>query len=203
MYGHGTAPPPPPPTSSGTVIGLRVLFAVLPVVTLAVGAWGSMLRVALLRKRTLDWALTVIVGAVGVGGFVLAGSADDESSWQSNLGAGCVLVCMCATPVYFLIMDFLWADTAARRARAVPPVPPMQPNPYASGVMPGQVPGRITGAPGVPGRPPYGYGQQPRPPQAAPPVPSAAPTPPAGPRIHQVRAELDELSDFLRKEEGR
>lgn len=110
---------------------------------------------------------------------------------------------MCATPVYFLIMDFLWADTAARRARAVPPVPPMQPNPYASGVMPGQVPGRITGAPGVPGRPPYGYGQQPRPPQAAPPVPSAAPTPPAGPRIHQVRAELDELSDFLRKEEGR
>lgn len=96
MYGHGTAPPPPPPTSSGTVIGLRVLFAVLPVVTLAVGAWGSMLRVALLRKRTLDWALTVIVGAVGVGGFVLAGSADDESSWQSNLGVEAVCWCACA-----------------------------------------------------------------------------------------------------------
>ena len=31
----------------------------------------------------------------------------------------------------------------------------------------------------------------------------AGATPPSGPRIHQVRAELDELSDFLRKEEGR
>lgn len=37
---------------------------------------------------------------------------------------------------------------------------------------------------------------------APPPYPPAAPLPPS-PRIHQVRAELDELSSLLRRQEGR
>jgi hypothetical protein len=55
---------------------------------------------------------------------------------------------------------------------------------------------------GTPGRPQYGYPPQtPQTPQIGQlPHPSGTPAPP---RINQVRAELDELSDFLRKEEGR
>jgi hypothetical protein len=207
MYGPGTAPPQPRPANRGLVIGLRVLFVVLPVVTLGVGAWGSVLRLAVVLRRPLDWLLMPVVAAAGVGGFVLVGVSQDENDWQSNTGAACLLACMVLTPVYFLIVDIL----GARRARLSPRAgAPMRPNPYAPrhtpgpaprpmpgtvpGPIPGAAPGPVPGAPGIPAGPPYGYGQQHRP---------AAPAQPPGPRIHQVRAELDELSDFLRKEEGR
>ncbi|MFI2211788.1 hypothetical protein [Streptomyces sp. NPDC020141] len=75
---------------------------------------------------------------------------------------------------------------------AHPPVPPPARSPYTA-----------------PPRPPSPYTAQAQPqpqPQSQPPQPSpyTAPAPaPGAPRIEQVRAELDELSDYLRKEQGR
>jgi hypothetical protein len=195
MYGPGTAPPQPRPTR-WTVIVLRVLFTALPVVTIGVCAFGSVLRLDVAQRRPVDWMLTPIVGALGMAGFVMVGVTDGGNSWPSNTGMTFLLVCALVTPTYFLIMDIRAPQNP--QARPAGPVA-AHPYPYAPGPVqgpaPGAVHGHITSAPGVagPGGAFPGYGQQ-RP---------AAPTPPAGPRISQVRAELDELSDFLRKEEGR
>ncbi len=197
MYGPGIAPPQPRPAGRGTVIGLRVLFAVLPVVTLGVGAWGSFLRLALLLRRPLDWALVPLAGVVGTGGFMLVGTGRDDNSWQTNVGTACLLVCMAVTPTYFLIMDI-------RRTRPErgPATAALAPRPYTHpyGYEPGLIPGAAPPATGpghagtsIPGPTPFGHDRR----EPAPPLP------PTGPRIDQVRAELDELSHFLRKEEGR
>lgn len=204
MYGPGTAPPPP--AKRGAVIGLRVLFTVLPMATLGVGAWGSVLRLALLRRRLVDWLVLPVVVVLGVGGFVLVGVSDEDSA-RSDVGVSGIMLCMVAVPVYFLIADILWFSSAALRAGLPGPAlsPLAPPNPYATGSLHGGARGPIPAPPlvpppaGVPGAgmtggTPYGYGQ-------APSTPAAPRTPP--PRINQVRAELDELSDYLRKEEGR
>ena len=221
MYGPGTAPPQLRPAGRGAVIALRVLFCVLPVVTMGVAAWGSVLRLALLRRRTLDWALLPVVAALGIGGFVMVGVSDEEST-ASNVGVSGIFVCMLAVPIYYLVADILWFSTSRPQPR--PPVYAPPANPYATGPIPGPTPGPMTGGthgpiPGpVPGPVPgplpgpqaaHGMtgmtgmtGQSPY--SSAPPVPPQASG--AGnehPRIDQVRAELDELSDYLRKEDGR
>jgi hypothetical protein len=211
MYGPGTAPPPAP--SRALVIGLRVLFTVLPLVTLGVAAWGSVLRLALMRRRTLDWALLPVVAVLGIGGFILIGVSDEDSA-QSNVGAAGIFVCMLAVPVYFLVADILWSSSSdANGAVAAGSYGrPLPPHPYAAGTLHGGARGPIPGGPatpstagmtGTPGRPQYGYGPQtPHTPHPA--TTPATPAPRATPaRINQVRAELDELSDYLRKEEGR
>jgi hypothetical protein len=233
MYGTGS--PQLRPAGRGTVIGLRVLFSVLPVVTLGVAAWGSVLRLALLRRRTLDWALLPIVAVLGIGGFVLVGVSDEDST-QSNVGVSGIFVCMLAVPLYYLVADILWHSPSRPQQ---PPVYAPHMNPYASGPVPrpmtgpmtgpvtgsmtgpvagagtsgahGPVPGPISGPPaahgmaGMTGQSPYGSGSGPVPPAQPPASGSGAGggSGPAHPRIDQVRAELDELSDFLRKEDGR
>ncbi|MFI1094693.1 hypothetical protein [Streptomyces sp. NPDC020917] len=215
MYGPGTGPPPVRPPHRGAVIGLRVLFTVLPVVTLGVGAWGSVLRLAMLRRQAVDWALLPVVAVFGIGGFVLIGSSSDDSP-QSNVGAVGIFACMLAVPVYYLVADLLWHTRPQQQA-----MPPRTANPYATGPVTGPlpgplpgpmngplagtghapVPGPISGPPhhGMTGGLPYASGT-PAPQPTRPPV---AGTGPAHPRIDQVRAELDELSDYLRKEDGR
>jgi hypothetical protein len=225
MYGPGT-PAPPPRANRAVVLGLRVLFAVLPLATLGVGAWGSVLRLAVMRRRRIDWVLLPIVAVLGIGGFILIGESLDNSP-QSQVGAVGIFICMLAVPVYFLVADILWTSSGGRRAQQpaasfphAAPHPPAAGAPHGAGRGPIPGPGPIAGPPGMPpgmttpprtaggpgmsgvdgvsGQPPYAYGP---PPQAQPPAvlaPQAAP-----PRISQVRAELDELSDYLRKEEGR
>lgn len=223
MYGQGTVPPQPRPEQPWAAIGLRVFFTVLPVVTLGAFGWASLLRLALLRRQALDWALFVAAAVIGTGGFVFFGFSHDDNDWQANVGVTCILPCMFIIPVYFLIMDIQRTSRAHRMAAAVAAGYP-HPNSHPHLYGPGSATGHIPGAAGLP---PYGYGagaatgqipglaavhplpqQHPAAPQLQhhhlPQPPTAAPgTPPAGPRIHQVRAELDELSDYLRKEEGR
>jgi hypothetical protein len=228
MYGQGTAPPPPP-ASQAENIGLRVLFTVLPLITLGFGAWGSMLRLAMLLKRTHDWVLLAVSAGLVPIMIVLFANSTDDNDWQINSGAACVLFCMFATPVYFLVVDIRRTGAVARRYLAYQQQmqqqgrqDPRSTNPYSyrsdtgPSAAPGPVQGPISGRPGIPARPPYGYGPAARTPGPAPtPTPSPAtpapmpgpnsaapPAPPApGPRMDQVRAELDELSNLLRKEE--
>ncbi|MFE7414063.1 hypothetical protein [Streptomyces laurentii] len=208
MYGQGYPPPEPPRQQrSGvpaSVIVLRVLFALLPLLSLGLLTWGTALRIALMTRRALDWVLFVVSVAVFVVGVVLMPDEDD-TSLLGDLVVGSVLLCAVGFTAYFLVVDL--RRPARRRAPAasaagvagaatVPPGYPPPFNPYARTVP--QHP--------YPPQPGYGYPQsqsqphqpQPQPLRAAPPATSPAPTP----RIDQVRAELDELSDLLRKDEG-
>ncbi|WP_329132655.1 hypothetical protein OG552_13715 [Streptomyces sp. NBC_01476] len=195
MYGHGTVLPPPRPEHRGVVIGLRVVFTVLPVVSLGLLAWGSTLRLALVRKRPVDWVLVAVTVVIAIVALVLFSNSPDVNSKQANTGGTMLVFAMFCTPVYFLVMDIRRTGTPLVVRSG--PGGYAQGNPYASGIS--QAP-----AGPRPQQPPYGYGHpRPAPPQT-PPLP---PRPPAAtvphPRIEQVRAELDELSDYLRKEEGR
>ncbi|CAG6399397.1 hypothetical protein NMG29_03640 [Streptomyces cocklensis] len=209
MYGPGIAPPQPRPAGRAGVIWLRVLFTALPVLSLGFLAWGSLLRLAIVRRNPLDWALMVLDIVTIIVGYTLVGMAHDNTdSWQSNAGTLTVLVCMFGTPAYYLVMDIRRKDTPPA-GYAMPTGYP--PNPYATGY--GPMPGPVHPGPAHGGIP------RPAPMQTRPPMPSQTPMPtpvptpmpaqtsaPAQPpvqRMDQVRAELDELSDYLRKEEGR
>ncbi|WP_327290808.1 hypothetical protein [Streptomyces sp. NBC_01198] len=209
MYGPGIAPPQPRPAGRATVLWLRVLFTALPVLSLGFLAWGSLLRLALVRKNPLDWALMVIDIVAIVVGYTLVGLAHDNTdTWQSNAGTLTVLVCMFGTPAYFLVMDI--RGKGPRPAGYTTPTG-YPPNPYATGYGPVPAPmgaGREQG--GIPRSAPM-QSQAPTPTPTPTPMPPHTPMParppvsgqsPA-PRIDQVRAELDELSDYLLKEEGR
>ncbi|MFG1809164.1 hypothetical protein [Streptomyces sp. NPDC049040] len=207
MYGPGIAPPQPRPAGRGVVIWLRVIFTALPVLSLGFLAWGSLLRLAVVRRHPLDWALMVLDIVAIIIGYTLVGLAHDNTdSWQSNAGTLTVLVCMFGTPAYFLVMDIRRKDT--RPAGYAMPTGYAPQNPYASSY--GPTPGPMHGGPvhGGIARPAPMQTQSPMPAQTSMPTPTPVPeqTPPPAqpqPRINQVRAELDELSDYLRKEEGR
>ncbi|MGW5737603.1 MULTISPECIES: hypothetical protein [Streptomyces] len=196
MHGHGYAPQQPPPTSGSTHVTLRVVFVVLAVVTCGLLAWAPMLRLALVTRKAYDWALFGLVTALDVTALVLVGidPGEDEFQGPGNTGMVVLLTTLLAAVAYYLFADIRHFSR-------------YRPQPYGGYPAPG---------------PAYGYPQQPGPapvhPQATqpqpphlqptqphqPPVQQTPPPPtrPAPARIHQVQAELDELSDYLRKQEG-
>ncbi|MBT2452942.1 hypothetical protein J7F03_39130 [Streptomyces sp. ISL-43] len=187
MQGPGIPPQHGHQPSTGGAVGLRVLFALLPVLSCGLLAWGTMLRLALVTRKSRDWWL---LGASVAAEFlwVLLSGLDptpDNSGWQANLGAACTIATGVAVTAYFLVADIRHQSVG----RAAPPAPwyPAPPAPY---VPPQQAPA-------------YGYPYAPRqsPTPVAQPAPESAPAQaPAPPRIGQVRAELDELSELLRKQ---
>jgi hypothetical protein len=198
MNGPSTAPPQLRPAGDGAAIALRVLFVVIGYIGFSLLNWILLLRLALLRRRTMDW---VVFGAVGI---VLPGICLSMISDSDNItgpadatGTFGFIGLWLFTPVYFLVMDIQYRretrEAAAAQSYAAP-----SPYPYGGPQGPQAQP-----TPQPPGRPePYEYNpyiQTPTPPPAPAPAPPAVPQPP---RINQVRAELDELSDLLRKQEG-
>ncbi|MFI8948364.1 hypothetical protein ACIGO6_17860 [Streptomyces sp. NPDC053750] len=205
MHGHGHAPPPPPrrPRTAVLVL-LRVFFVALPLLSLGFLAWISTLYAAIVTRRPRDWWAFAASAAVLVVSFCLLATdhTDDFSTPAGTVGMIILLLNACACAGYFL-----YADIRHHQQRLHPghpghpgPVPapfattayghPQPPYPYAAAPAPAPAP-----APAQPPAPPY---------QAAPPhtpVPQAPP-PPHPARIDQVRAELDELSDYLRHHDG-
>ncbi|AOT59295.1 hypothetical protein [Streptomyces rubrolavendulae] len=208
MYGPGPVPP-----QGGTpthVVVLRVLFAVLPLLSCGMLAAGALLRLALVTRRPRDWWLfgaSVIVTIVGI-----AFIPEDTETLQADLSVGGLLLHAALVTGYFLYADIRHFDRRPHGPAAL-----AGPSPYA-GTVPSA--GLGYGYPAAHGRTPYPatpaaptpYGQLTPPaqvPPRAPAPPHVPPVPapqqgaaPAAPRIDQVRAELDELSDLLRKEEG-
>ncbi|MEV7726799.1 hypothetical protein AB0P15_18885 [Streptomyces sp. NPDC087917] len=192
MHGPGIPPQQGPqghrPVSS-TTMTLRVLFTALPVLSCGFFAWGSLVRLAVLTRKGSDWALmvfTALLFFVWIA-FIEADPTADTSGWQGNVGAGGTLLTGFAVAVYYLVADIKHHERAALVAVQVhgaAPWYPAQQTPYGQ---------QQTG-------PAYGYPPAgttaPVPPQ----VPQTPPhhTPP--PRIGQVRAELDELSELLRRQ---
>ncbi|MGW0533562.1 hypothetical protein [Streptomyces sp. NPDC003032] len=198
MHGHGHAPQQPPPPSGGTHVTLRVLFVVLAVVTCGLLAWTTLLRLAIVTRKAYDWALFGVATALDVTALVLIGMDPGEDEFQGPGNAGMIiLLCtLMAAVAYYLFAEI---RHFSRYRPAAPGFPAPGPA-HSYGHGPQQT------------QPVYGYPHQ-QPPAPAPQQPAPAPAPPqptaptapqptAPARIHQVRAELDELSDYLRKQQG-
>ncbi|MFD9333485.1 hypothetical protein ACFWBF_03580 [Streptomyces sp. NPDC060028] len=200
MHGPGIPPQHGHQPSTGGVVALRVLFTLLPILSCGFLVWGSMLRLALVTRKSRDWWLLAASAAAEVAWVALIGAdpTPDTSGWQGNVGAFGTIGTGLAVCVYFLVCDIRHYEQVKAQAAPWYPAPPA---PYAP-------PTRQTlGAAGSTQqtRPSYGYppaapdqprGPLPQQPQPLPPVPG----PVAPPRIGQVRAELDELSELLRRQ---
>ncbi|WP_406861354.1 hypothetical protein ABZO31_13195 [Streptomyces sp. HUAS MG47] len=185
MYGHGHPQQQRP--GQGALIGLRVLFVAMPVLTCGFLAWAPLLRLAILTRRTRDWVvfgLSVLLDITLIAGLAWVGEQKEPSDLSVVLFLINALLLFCGSISYYLVAEIQH---------------------FAAPAGPAAVTGGGYGYPSTAATVPSpGYAQprpvpQPAPPQPQPPV--QAPQPPQ--RIDQVRAELDELSDLLRKEEGK
>ncbi|MGW6646386.1 hypothetical protein [Streptomyces iakyrus] len=203
MYGHGAAPPP---RSAATVISLRVLFAAAGFLTCGVLACVPLFRVAVLRGRALDWTLAWVSLPLSIAGFAVIGALP-EDDYRTDIALAMILLLGAGSAIYFLVVDIGHHGEQRRLAGYAPPhahtvthTPYGYPHPappYAPASTPvPQPPAPHTPAPHTPA--PHDAA----PPTAGPIQPPPSPQRPAPARIDQVRAELDELSDYLRRHEG-
>ncbi|MFD9539705.1 hypothetical protein [Streptomyces sp. NPDC060022] len=197
MHGYGYPPEQQPRRrpSQATLITLRVLFVALTMLSCGFLAWAAMLRLAIVTRRKRDWYLLALVFALNVGLIVFFGmlpeDADDMTDSEAFIGIGWLFVVVVGTITYYLYAEIRHF------------VPYGGPHPGPSSLPYGGYVQQQT-SPAAP-RPTYGYPPVPTPPPAQPPAatpPPAVPSPASPQRLDQVRAELDELSDYLRKEGG-
>ncbi|MEV0976698.1 hypothetical protein [Streptomyces sp. NPDC049915] len=192
MYGHGAAPPS---RSAGTVITLRVLFAAAGFLSCGLLACLPLFRIAFVRGRRLDWAAAWVSLPLSITAFAVVGSVPEGDS-RGDVALALVLILGAVATAYFLVVD-IQLDRA-RRLRATGYAHAQAPTVHGSYGYP---------QPG-PAYPPPGPVPPVAPVHPTPiPQPLATPTPPpphrpAPARIDQVRAELDELSDYLRRGDG-
>ncbi|MDI9886920.1 hypothetical protein QMZ92_21750 [Streptomyces sp. HNM0645] len=215
-HGHGYPPPPAGRPSDGTLITLRVIFIAAVVLSCSLLAWVPMLRLAIVTRKRVDWVLFCATIAANVGMLVFAGVSSPENEEMTDAVGftilGWVTLVMVGSITYYVMAETrhyerLTAGGGPAAGYGLPPHPPVTaygyppagpqgtgaaaPNPYARPVQ----------HPPVPRQSP-----SPTPSQSGPQPPVSGPVP--GPasghepnrRIDQVRAELDELSDLLRRE---
>ncbi|MFD5188836.1 hypothetical protein ACFWMU_11940 [Streptomyces sp. NPDC058357] len=213
MYAPGHPPTPPRRVPSRAwIVSMRVLFVVLSVGSVGILLWSPLLRLAIVRRRASDWWLT---GA----GFVfvcvlipiLGRDGNDEPTGIDNVLIPLLLVTMLGSIAYYLVGDVRHYERLTKQHpmggySVVPPVPGYG---YGYPYVP-TVPTRMPSAAPMPAplpapapAPPVRPAQQPQQPQPSPQQQQQPHPQPHPHRIDQVRAELDELSDYLRKEEGR
>ncbi|MFJ5301247.1 hypothetical protein [Streptomyces sp. NPDC088350] len=190
MQGQGYAPPPPRRPSTAVLVVLRVIFAAVPILSIGFLAWVATLRAAIVTRRRADW--WIFVGSLVVLGisfaFLSTDDTDDFSTPNGNAGMAILLFNAVACTAYYLYADIRHHQPhptgyPAPPAQGVGYGYPQPPSPYAATYP--QAPTAPTPAPNAPA-----------PNTFAPPPPQQRPAPA---RIDQVRAELDELSDYLRK----
>ncbi|MFF0222637.1 hypothetical protein [Streptomyces sp. NPDC004629] len=212
MQGHGYAQPVKQPPHPAWLVFLRVLFVGLAFASMGFVSWAMMLRLAAVTRRALDWGLLVAVLVADVLSVVLLGSepGDEIHSPGGYLGLTVLLFTLVASTAYYLVADIRHFQRL-QEAHGGPRTPAYgygQP-PFTGATVP------IVPQPGIPHTPvphtPVPHARAPhipaphvpvaRPPVPQPPIP-APPARPAPARIDQVRAELDELSDYLRRHDG-
>ncbi|MFJ9585473.1 hypothetical protein [Streptomyces acidicola] len=197
MQGPGYVPQPPHSPSQGAQITLRAVFVALAVFSCGFLAWPSMLRLAVVTRKPFHWALfgVAAVHIAIVTTLIAIDQGEDEFETPGNTGMWLMLLGMVTMVAYYLYADIRHFGQSG-------------PTQYAQSVGYTQPPQTGYGYPGpqpFPPSPPV----QPQPPiqpqtQGQPQQTQPRPQPqrPAPARIDQVRAELDELSDYLRKHEG-
>ncbi|MGW1148004.1 hypothetical protein ACWD6I_23815 [Streptomyces sp. NPDC002454] len=205
---YGTPPQQPPRPANGSLIALRVLFVTVAVGSCGLLGWTALLRVAVVTRARRDWQYFSLALAVLLVGFamVAADRTENLDTWHGNVGMAVLLLSGLACAGYFLYADIRHFRTvpgpwpAAHPPRPVPPAAPTAGYGYPPTAHPGPpaAPHSVT-HPAAPAPPYPGPGPVPAPPAHS---PSPPPVPPPAPgRIDQVRAELDELSDYLRRQE--
>ncbi|MFG3319157.1 hypothetical protein ACGF3J_14000 [Streptomyces sp. NPDC048171] len=183
MHGHGYTQPVKQPPSPGYLVSMRVLFVTLSVLTCGFLTWVMLLRLAVVTRRSVDWGLFVAVLAVDILSIVLIGTepGDEIHTPGGYTGLALLLITLVAVIAYYIAADVRHFQQLRYGGYAPTPTPgygyPQTSSPFTATTVP-----------------------QTAPPQTAPPPPRQAPPPPA--RIDQVRAELDELSDYLRRHDG-
>lgn len=229
MYGPVPVPPRQRPPSGALVIVVRVVLVALTLLSLGMLAWVTMLRLAILRRRALDWVLFCVVLVLSVVLLATVGSFA-EKDWRTEAAMAALLIMAAGVVAHYLVADIrhfqlLQARSAVSGGPYGPGQAPTGPYPMAGGgpqgpTAPGH--GYSPAAGQVPPQPGFRSAFQPPPQQQrTPPPPSSVPSPysraepypqgtpqgtPPGQarpqRIERVRAELDELSDYLRREDG-
>ena len=196
MQGQGHAQPVRRPPHSAVLVLLRVVFVATGVFSAGFLTWVMMLRLAAVTRRSVDWGLLVAVAASDVLSIVLLGSepGDDVHTAGGYLGITLLFGTLLATVIYYLVADVrhFQRQREAYAAQTYGYPPPAAP--YLTGTTP-------LGAQPPHTPPPHTVPPMPGPPLSQAPIP-APPQRPAPARIEQVRAELDELSDYLRKHDG-
>ncbi len=222
MYGHGVAPPT---RSAATVIALRVLFAAAGFLSCGLLACVPLFRVAIVRGRVLDWVAAWLSIPASIVCLAVVGSLP-ETDYRTDVALASALILGAAASAYFLTVDIRLHRRPGPYGIPVPPPSPHATTVHSATTMHSATTQHTPGphAPGV--HSPYGYPQPaspyaptpaPQPPAPRTPAPHTpaphtpaqhAPVPPQPPqrpapaRIDQVRAELDELSDYLRRQDG-
>ncbi|MFF2376366.1 hypothetical protein ACFVUW_18490 [Streptomyces xiamenensis] len=169
---------------------MRTLFASFPVWSLGLLSWVPMLRFALQRRRSLDWAVLGLYVLLTAGLLVWLDLLPTTETEEGEVAEVSALVgFFWLSLIVAATVHAVRGDRFERpgRAPAVTHTPVAYPAPYY--------------APPAPYGPPSPYGP---PPAAAPGAlagPATAPPSSASPRMRQVADELDELGAYLRKEE--
>ncbi|WP_381566270.1 hypothetical protein [Streptomyces eurythermus] len=232
MQGHGHGQPVTQPPHTAWLVCLRVLFVALGILSIGFMSWAMPLRLAIVTRRSLDWGLFVAVLVADLLAVVLLGlePGDEIHTTGGYVGLILVLGTLVGSIAYYLAADIQHftlrrqayaavtgvpaygypAPAAAYGATAVPltPTAPTASIPAVPTVPPASAPAvptapaahRAPGAPHTP--PPLSHTPPPAPYAPVPPPATPLPRPPAPARIEQVRAELDELSDYLRRQDG-
>jgi hypothetical protein len=207
MQGHGYGQPVKPPPHTAWLVLLRVLFVALGFLSLGFLAWAMMLRLAAVTRRSLDWGLFVAVLAADILSLTLLATepGDEIHTTGGYVGLVLLLTTLVGAIAYYLAADtrhFLLRQQAYQAQRPAPAYGYPAAGPYGTTVPVPQAAHRAPATPSAPPAaphtpPPLPHGTAPRPPLSTPP-----PQRPAPARIDQVRAELDELSDYLRRQDG-
>jgi hypothetical protein len=212
MYGHGAVPPP---RSAGTVISLRVMFATAGALSCGLLSCLPLFRVAFVRGRWFDWLGAWLSLPLSITGLVVIGTLPEEDR-RTDVALALLMLLGVASAVYYLVVDI---RVHQQRSFAGYAHAPTVPGPYGFGhtAPPYPTPGPVPQQPVPPAhhtpvpQPPAHHTPVPQPPAHHTPVPQPHHTPvpqppptvsPAPARIDQVRAELDELSDYLRRHDG-
>ncbi|GGW09529.1 hypothetical protein GCM10010264_39080 [Streptomyces globisporus] len=182
---HGYGPMPQQPTTSrpspATLTTVRVILVALTVLSCGLLGWAPMLRLAIVTRKPRDWFLLVVVLALNIGLFVFIMATPDDPDQMSDAAALFMMLwilgLLAGVITYYLYAEIRHYNTLGAPAPYGAPVHPAPPLPYQQQhLAPHQQPNPYT-------------------------APTPPPTPkPAPQRLDQVRAELDELSDYLRKE---
>lgn len=209
MQGHGYTQPVKQPPPTGWLVFLRVFFVVISALSFGLLTWTMMLRLAIVTRKPLDWGLFAASIVVEFGGLILMGMEPGEQIHTAGGWTGLALVLggIVAAIAYYLSADirhFHQLRYPGYGAQQPPVAAPAYgyPNPRSpyTTTAPQTPPLPRTPPPSTPHTP---IPNTPAPRDAAPhtPVPPP-PRRPAPARIDQVRAELDELSDYLRQHDG-
>ncbi|MFJ3941260.1 hypothetical protein [Streptomyces parvus] len=188
---HGYGPMPQQPTTSrpspATLTTVRVILVALTVLSCGLLGWAPMLRLAIVTRRPRDWFLLVVVIALNIGLFAFIMATPDDPDEMSDAAALFMMLwilgLLAGVITYYLYAEIRHYNTLGAPAPYGAPAHPAPPLPYQQ-----QHPAQ------------HHQPQQHQPPNPYT-APATPPTPkPAPQRLDQVRAELDELSDYLRQE---